>query len=170
MSLEMIQSIGAIVSLIFGICASFYAAIKTEKVKALEAGIEEWKKRLQEAKADAAYWKDRHDADRDEIHTINAEHMATMSTMQANWEDDKIELAKLRASTDFGPVDAKLTVFMDAQNKERIEQARMNEALINRIDSASAAQDRQTKVFIQILEKLVPGVSREEIEQQEQPL
>jgi hypothetical protein len=104
-------------------------------------------------------WKARHEADRLEIHGIREQ-----------WNHDRIELERLRAETNFSPIESKLNVFMDGQNK-------VNAGLMDRLDKVTDAQNRmaetfaeQTKTFVDTLERLVPELRKEQIEEQEKPI
>lgn len=120
--------------------------------------------------ADRDEWKAKNAASREEIHTLRGELGAKIATMQADWEDDKIELAKLRQSTNFDPVNQRLSAHIESQGK-------FNEALVNRLDKMAETQEKQFEsqrvqndALIEVMRRLVPIVSTEEIKRQEEPL
>lgn len=105
------------------------------------------------------YWHERHEDDRKEIHA-----------MREQWNYDKLELERLRAETNFTPIDTKLNAFMEGQN-------RVNNGLMDRMDKMTEAQiemtqsfQRQSDIFVSVVKRLVPALTKEEMQEQEEPL
>lgn len=150
------ETIFAIITGASSVGFGVYAALSKESLKA--------------AKDAAQEWKDKNTASREEIHALRADLNAQLLTMRDQWEDDKIELAKLRQQTNFDPVNQRLTSHIESQGK-------FNEALVNRLDKMADTHDRQFEsqkmqndAIIQIMERLVPIVSDEERHNQDEPI
>lgn len=112
------------------------------------------------------YWQGRHEDDRKEIHG-----------MREQWNYDKLELERLRAETNFTPIDAKLTAFIEGQNRFNIGVMEINKGIMDRMDNMAKAQTemtesfkRQGDIFVAVVQRLVPALAAEEAKHQEEPL
>lgn len=133
-----------------------YAALSREAIKSV--------------KEDRDEWKGKSVSSREELHALRAQLNGELLTMRDAWEDDKIELAKLRQATNFDPVNQRLSAHIESQGK-------FNEALVNRLDKMTETQEnqfrsqsRQNDAIIAIMQRLVPIVEDDELKRQEEPL
>lgn len=112
------------------------------------------------------YWHERHEDDRKEIHA-----------MREQWNYDKLELERLRAETNFTPIDTKLTAFIEGQNRFNSGVMEINKGMMDRMDNMAKAQTemtesfkRQGEIFVSVVQRLVPALTAEEEKKQEEPL
>lgn len=161
------ELVGLAITAGFGIALSVGTAVyaKTRDVMVAfyknqaESAIADAKDSVEAITKDRDNWQGRHESDRKEIHA-----------MREQWNYDKLELERLRAETNFTPIDTKLNAFMEGQN-------RVNNGLMDRMDKMTLAQiemtesfKRQSDIFVSVVQRLVPALTIEEEKKQEEPL
>lgn len=124
-----------------------------------DATVRFYKEQVKDVTTEKDHWKGRHEADRQEIHDI-----------RDRWNQDRLELERLRVETNFSPVEAKLTAFMEVQSKHVESQNQFNAKLVDRLDEMGRTHKQQTDTFIKIMERLVPPLTADQIKEQEEPL
>lgn len=111
-----------------------------------------YKRDADRALAERDEWKGKYEDRAQEIHDI-----------RDAWNDDRVDLERLKAETNFAPIEKKLNDFIESQTQ-------LNFQLLDSLKKFAETQQEQATMFRICMEKLVPTLSKEIQEEQQKEL